>query len=779
MNAIHKLLVVIATIGVISLISNMSKHSASMERVVDAVEDAITTTNSEIDRSNESNINALINFGSHSNTQYVTNIYEADTGSFYLSHPDEGTPSKGYEKLGEIESHFQVQVQGNIVRTRVHQIFYNASNTWRQGVYVFPLPQNATVDSLTMHIGERAIKGEIKEKQAAQAMFDQAKKQGKSASIVQQIRPNMFVNKVANIAPGNSISVDIEYQQIINIEQGKYALRIPTAITPRYTPAKKPIVETEQAPLSSSMPSPLSSKGMTELEANTNQDSEQKGSAQTPYRKLKIDTIIDMGTPLKGIHAGHPQYTVEVSELGNHQYSVSFNQDDAAQKNDFVLHWELAESDAPKAVHTTQFIGEYQYGLVQIIPTQSQISGGSITPRELTLILDTSGSMVGDAIEQAKMSISWAIESLGEHDRFNIIEFNSRAKSLFEGAQLASTQNKAKALRFVRALQASGGTEMREALELALSLEYEAPIDEGKHALQQMIFITDGAVSNEAELLSMINNKLNNIRLFTVGIGSAPNTYFMSEAAIAGRGSYTLIGDVSQVEENMSALLSKIQQAALSDIELTFSSTVDEFEMYPPIVPDVYGKEAINLVYRFRPNAKQASTSALNISGTWHSQDKNDKYSPVLWQSILPAREIDNGQSNIVGKSALAKHWAYSKIRQLSRNLNLSPASGEDYMRLQNYTKSEITRIALSHEIVSKHTSLIAIDDQITRPSEEYLSMLNKQSEHLQSLRTQKWQAAGVSLPQTDAGTYAYIMWGALICALSGFALMLLGRSAS
>lgn len=732
MTQLSKLLIILAAVAIVSVIHAMnapwqgilSDNAKHMQRMPDR-EDLQPNLSSGA-------VNALINTGDTiSQVKVVNNIYQAETGSFYVESKRGTDEAQHYEISPLIDSHFKVSVTANIVRTRVTQTFKNQSDAWRSGVYVFPLPEDAAVDAMLMQIDERKIEGKIQQKAEAEAAFERAKREGKGASLVSQLRPNMFVNRIANIAPLSTIVVTIEYQQVLYTKDDYYQLRIPTAITPRYSPD------------------------------HANSESALASRSAAPLSELSIDVSIDMGVPLTNIASEHHLITTETPTDAEQKYRVRLEPENAVSK-EFVLHWQMANQVKPIATHITQTIDDYQYGLIQVIPPAADAVP---VKRDLMFILDTSGSMVGDAIEQAKLALMKAIDELQAADTFNIIEFNSTAKNLWSNSHVASAENKALAKRFVHSLQASGGTEMTEALALAFRLNQDAiqpPITED--ALQQILFITDGSVSNEAELLQQISSNLKQQRLFTIGIGSAPNTYFMSEAAMVGRGTYTLIGDVSQVNNKMSALLSKIKRPSLTDVQVMMNhNDIDSaFEMYPSKLPDIYAGEPITIVYRLLKHSAEPSVADFTLQAQWHSPDTKQSARQMLWQSKLPRKDRDY-------LSSISKHWANQKIQQLTRSMHTTAAAGENYLALQTYTEKSITDTALKHQLVSAHTSLIAIDEGQHRQTPAYLAMLEQNKHHLDALTGKQWRVTQMQLPQTSTYSSVYFLLGIGLC---GFALL-------
>lgn len=798
MTQIQKLLIVIAAAGMVSLLHAMSGDSVNLANALRFVpelnsSESESTINQPLSDSAKKalmsighagdgvNVDAIVHVGDSieatyiesahiENTHIVNNIYENEHGGFYFKQGDEASLQTSYLASSVLRSEFDVQVNANIQRTKVTQYFENTSGNWQDGVYVFPLPEDAAVDAMTMQIGERKIIGQIREKQVAKAEFEAAKKTGKSASLIEQIRPNMFVNKIANIAPRTGIEVTIEYQEVIDFNDSRFELRIPTTITPRYSAKKKAPTHSNNQVTPSIVPS-------------------------TSSKDFSIEVSINMGMAISDVRSEHHKISTEPATDNNHGILVSLDEVAPVAK-EFVLHWSLASIDKPEAAHLSHIRDNQQYGLIQIVPPSLSSTDSHEAKRELTFILDTSGSMVGDAIEQAKMALISAIDELRAEDSFNVIEFNSRAVNLWDSAQAANVDNKMQATRFVKKLEASGGTEIAEALSLAFDLQDDehtkkttAKIKgESEHVpsplLHQILFITDGSVSNEAQLLSLITERLGKQRLFTIGIGSAPNTYFMSEAAIAGRGTFTLIGDVSQVHSKMTALLNKIKRPALTDIELILHHDDPQttFEVFPSKIPDVYAGEPITLLYRLKSAShvplETQKAPRFSLQAQWY--DANEANTPahsMIWKSALPEQRL--ALSTI--DSGIPKQWAFYKIQQLKRALNTTPSQGEDYLALQQYTQKQITEMALSHGLLSDYTSLLAIDDQQIKPSKQYQAMLKQKAleqNRIDALSNKKWSVTQMHLPQTSTSSRLYFTAGLTFFGLAAlwFMLMFTGR---
>ncbi|MGY8794099.1 MAG: marine proteobacterial sortase target protein, partial [Woeseiales bacterium] len=454
----------------------------------------------------------------------------------------------GYAVATRLSTDISAEISGLAARVRVKQEFRNSSSEWVEGVYVFPLPDTAAVDRLRMYIGERYIEGEIREKAEAKKAYEAAKAAGKKASLVQQERANMFTTSVANIAPGETVVIEIEYLETLQVDAEMFSIRFPVTITPRYIPGT-PVpgrrgsgwsLDTDQVADASRITPPT--------------------QAVTKEHKLSFNVILNSAEPLEYIASRYHPVNVNRKE---DQYAIDLVDSDTPMDHDIELTWKAVPAAAPRAMLFTENADDETYALMMLLPPDvTSAEPQTHTARELILIIDTSGSMHGTSIEQAQRALTLALDGLQPTDQFNVIQFNSSTSALFRNSVAASTTNVATAKRYVSALTANGGTEMRSAIERAMA------VPPNEEHLRQIIFITDGSVGNEDALFSLIEQQLGNARLFTVGIGSAPNSWFMRKAAEAGRGAFTFISALHEVSEKMQRLFRKIERPQITDITI-------------------------------------------------------------------------------------------------------------------------------------------------------------------------------------------------------------------
>ena len=581
---------------------------------------------------------------------------------------------QGYATATTLNTDVRIDVSGLVARVKVRQEFRNEGADWVEGIYAFPLPDKAAVDRMRLHIGDRFIEGEVREKEQAKKEYEQAKQAGKKASLVQQQRANLFTTSVANVAPGELVVVEIEYLEDLRYEDGRFSIRFPMTLTPRYIPGQA-----------------LPDKQGNGWSADTDQVPD--ASLITPpqvtasqHHKISLTADVNAGMPLEIIASRY--HPVSVAEQDGH-YVVSLTDQQTIMDHDFELVWQPVPSARPRALVFSETIDGKPYHLLMVMPPDQDDAPPMQMPRETIFIVDTSGSMHGVSMSQAKRAVHLAIKALKPGDLFNVIEFDSYTTALYPHSMPASATNIANALQFVQQLQADGGTEMRPALKLALS----TPPQESH--LRQIVFITDGSVGYEDEMFSIIEQKLGAARLFTVGIGSAPNSLFMRKAAEAGRGSYTFISALHEVREKMDALFRKLEHPQITDIDVQWPSGV-LVDSYPSTVPDLYLGEPVTVKAR-ASNAFRSGDSVRitgnSVLGAWAAELSFDK----------------PGQSEGVG--AL---WARARIGEL---VDLERRGGNP-----DELRAGILETALAHHLVSKYTSLIAVDKTPVRPAGDPLS---------------------------------------------------------
>jgi Ca-activated chloride channel family protein len=601
-----------------------------------------------------------------------------------------------------VSTDVEIRVTAHVARTKVVQRFRNPHADWYEGVYIFPLPENAAVDRLRMRIGERLVEGEIREKQAAKASYAQAKAEGRRATLIEQERPNIFTSSVANIGPGEEIGIEIEYQQTLRYDQGRYSLRFPMVVGPRYLPAG--MDPDDAARISPAVLHPAEEAVL--------------------HNPVTLRVEVQAGVPLAGLRS--PSHAIRSS--CDQSSCLASLQEAVPASKDFVLDWTLARGAAPAAAAIAEKKGERYYGLVMVVPPLAEREARRL-PREAIYVIDTSGSMQGASITQAREALELAIRRLSPEDRFNVIEFNSYARALYREARPATAVNVDQAVRWVRELRAQGGTEMAKALDLALDGR-ETP---GR--VRQIVFLTDGAVGNEDELFRMIRARLGDSRLFTVGIGSAPNSHFMTKAAQIGAGTFTYIGRIEEVKEKMDALFARLESPVLKGVRIDWSG-VPGVVAWPKQIPDLYAGEPVMVSFSAERLPAEVTVSA--IAG-----DRS-------WQARVPV----NGAH---GENALPVLWAREQIAALMDRMREGAPESE--------IREAVVALALEHHVVSRFTSLVAVDKTPARTAEAMLK-----SASIATNLPEGWTYEGVfgELPRGATSLRFDLLAGSLLLLLAG-----------
>ncbi len=571
------------------------------------------------------------------------------TGSLWLK------TSTGYVEAIRLATDVKLSVSGPTVRGRIVQAFRNPTDHWVEGVYAYPLDDGGAVDTLKMVVGRRVITGEVRKKEEARAVYEAAKASGAKAALVEQERANLFTNSVANIGPGQTVVVEIEYQAPVRVSDGVSSLRVPLVVGPRYTPAGHAPDAAAAAPV-------VDPRG---------------GVAVNP-----TTVEVDLRPGFTPAEVTSPHHRVRVTAEGAAGRQVTLEGGPVPANRDFVLSWRPAAATAPTASLFHERIDGGDYVLAYLTPP-TVAPQGPPPPRDVVFVIDNSGSMGGESIREAKASLLYGLSHLRPGDRFDVVRFDDTLTDLFSDTVAADAQHLERARAFVSGLQANGGTEMLPAMKAALA-DHDAS---NKGRLRQVVFITDGGISNEKELFGEIAKDRGRSRVFMVGIGSAPNTFLMSRAADTGRGTFTHVGGVDEVEGRMTALFDKLESPAATDLKADFPGTTAD--VGPAVLPDLYRGEPLVL-----------SAKVLDMKGDLTLDGQVDGR---RWSLRLPLSKAVEGRG-------LGKVWARRKIEdaEAARTLGTLPDGQADAL---------VTSLGLEHHMVTALTSLVAVDHAASRPA--------------------------------------------------------------
>lgn len=518
------------------------------------------------------------------------------------SQPLETWPT--WQRLPAVSTSVHADITGLLAAVKVAQTFTNPSSTLIEAAYAFPLPDDAAVSDFEMTIGDRRVRGIVREREEAKQIYEAAKAQGVNAALLEQERPNMFLQRVSNIAPGASIGVQITYYNTIAYDQGWCELVLPTTIGPRYTPAGK---------------TPPAADAQTGI---------------TPRINIGVD--IDAGVKLGKVES--PSHDVEVVRPSRTQAFARLSS--ARSDRDFVLRWNNSEESTTGVVYTT--INERGgYFAMQLVPPTST-RGLDPRPLDVVFVLDRSGSMAGWPIQTAKRTILNAINSLEGDERFQIVDFSESVSGLGTKMLPVTRENRNAAKSYLDRTPAQGGTEMRAGLVAALAIPEEA----GRRKV--IAFLTDGFIGNESDVLSQVHKGLGGATIFSFGIGIAPNRFLINELAALGHGVSAWATEANDAAPAVEDFLETVRRPALSDVRVSFGG--EETKIQDATIPrELYAGRPAFITGRY------TGEIGTNVVVTARSNGR-----PVSFE--VPVKQVNANTGVIVPKL-----WARSQITQLAR----------------------------------------------------------------------------------------------------------------
>jgi Ca-activated chloride channel family protein len=704
--------------------------------------------------------NGLINHAPN----VVTNIFQVQEGTLFFDHV-QADMAKSYVPSPVINTSVDMQVSGVVERTRVTQTFVNPSSEWVDATYVFPVPVGAAVDELLMTIGARHIEGQIQIKEQAIKTFNQAKQAGKKASLVLQKRPNLFTNQIANIGPNERIEISITYQNTAQYADGEYSVRFPMTLSQRYAVRADNVADNV-------------ADSVSDTEGET-----AGGEAidTSDMKQHEVDFVLRLDTQSNATQIHSTTHVIESQAIEPGVYEVMLSQDTIANK-DLVIKWRSAQDNEPMVAHYQQQVGDAVYGLVHIVPPQTI---PELQPKHTIFVLDSSGSMHGSALTQAVQAIRVGLTQLNEVDSFNIVDFDSDARALWKEAKLADWEHLQEAQTFLANVDSDGGTNISDALQMSLTT-LKGPDDQ----LTQVIFITDGSIDNEAALIEQVAGSIGQRRLFTVGIGAAPNAFFMEYAAMIGKGTFTYIDNVDDVQSTMTRLFAKLIHPALTNLQLTLGDesrleALKSIEVYPKVLPDIYHGEPIVLSYRYTGylDTMSSDLEELLVTGQMRVAGEATSIQLPLTVNLIGS---DPNSFNLFGSDpnyqakGLNKLWARAKIKEITT----WPFTNTEYLPedLASIMQNQITETALAAKIVSKYTALVAVDVTPTKPVDmqsNAVDVANAKAAHLSRQHQAKLQQGQLPQTATPMGLLWILGWigvAGLIAHFAANGISLIGR---
>jgi Ca-activated chloride channel homolog len=561
----------------------------------------------------------------------------------------------------------KAEVSGQLARVTVTQEFHNPFREKIEAVYVFPLSQSAAVDDMTMVVGDRTVKGKIKRREEAQAIYEAAREAGQTAGLLDQERPNIFTQSVANIAPGAGVKITISYIEFLKYEAGTYEFVFPMVVGPRYIPGRPTgkrgggwAPDTNKVPDASRITPRVAPKGMR------------------AGHDISIEVKLDAGVPIDGLQS--TLHEVDLARTDNHRAVVLLKDQATIPNKDFILKFDVAGKKISDAIMTHR--GAQGGFFTLILQPPERVTAADVTPKELVFVLDTSGSMSGFPIEKAKETMKLALDNLYPEDTFNLITFSGDTHVLFPQPVRATRENLQLAQSFLASRQGSGGTEMMSAIRAAL-----APSDEQDH-VRIVCFMTDGYVGNDMEIVSEIQ-KHPNARVFAFGIGSSPNRFLLDKMAEHGRGEVEYVTLEGEGSDAARRFHERVRNPLLTDIEIDWAG-LPVADVYPKRIPDLFSVKPLILTGRYTSSARGAIRLRGNLAGQNFAKEI-----PVELPESQP--EYDS----------MATLWARTRIDDLM---------SQDYAGIQNDdpqpdVREAITQLGLEYRLMTQFTSFVAVEE--------------------------------------------------------------------
>ncbi len=565
------------------------------------------------------------------------------------------------------------EVAGDVVSVHVTERFRNTFSQRIEAVYTFPLPENAAVDAMEMHVGRRVVRAVIERRDTARQRYQDARAQGQRAALLEQERPNIFTFSVANIDPGGEIEVSLHYFERARYDHGTWETVFPMTVGPRYIPG---------AP-SAAMPSGHGAQPDTDRVPDGSRISPTYNAPGTRSgHAISLRMRVEAGAPVASVDT--PAHEVVVTRPSPDGFAVTLRDKDEIPNRDFILRWRLDVPDVRAALFAHRPDANHDGYFALVLSPRNDPPDDTLAPRELFFLLDTSGSMSGVPLDTVKAAIRRALATLRRDDTFQIIDFADTASTMSPTPLSASTENIQRGLQYLANLRSGGGTNQLAGIHAALSAAGDP------ERLRYVVFMTDGYIGNEAEVLGLTQRELGSARVFGFGVGSSVNRYLLSEVSIAGRGAAEFLRPNEDATSMVERFYERIGRPYLVDVALDWGAAGVR-ETFPSPVPDLSAFQPLVVYGRYNEPGRRS----LRVRGRLGRRPFEQTISIDL-PAVEPAHE------------AVSRLWAREKIATLERAMHRNGQSAE--------LVEAITTTALEHHLVSQYTSFVAVDDTPPTP---------------------------------------------------------------
>ena len=561
------------------------------------------------------------------------------------------------DRLPLKETKAEVHIAGVIADVVVTQVYRNEGSRPLSARYVFPASTRAAVHGMVLQVGEQRIRAQIREKQAAQKEFAEAKAAGKSAALLEQQRPNVFTMSVANVMPNDEIRVELHYSELLVPSEGTYEFVYPTVVGPRYSKETEATAPADKLWVKN----PYLHQG------------------QAPTYKFDIETTVAAGMPIDDViclsHKTHVDWPAAATAR------VSLDPGETAGGNrDYILRYRLQGKQVQTGLllYPGKDAGKDENFFLLMVQPPRRVEPKQIPPREYIFVLDVSGSMGGFPLDTAKTLIRELIGGLRPIDRFNVLIFEGDSRLLSPRSLPASPENVERAIAEIDRQQGGGGTELGAALDRALNL----PGNDG--VSRSTVVITDGFISADAEVFEKIRTHLNRSNLFAFGIGSSVNRHLIEGMARAGQGEPFVVTGPGEAKETARRFQEYIKSPVLTDVTVE-TPGFETYDVEPPSIPDLFADRPLVVFGKWRGKAE----GTIRVTGLGGEGQ---------FEKVFDVSEGTAGEDN----RALRYLWARARVARLSD-------TGES----GDAVRQAVTGLGLKYELLTAYTSFIAVHEVV------------------------------------------------------------------
>jgi Ca-activated chloride channel family protein len=559
----------------------------------------------------------------------------------------------GIDNLPLKDTKVEVSITGVIADVTVRQVYENRGTRPIHARYVFPASTRAAVYGMTMTVGDVRTVARIRERTRAAREFDAAKREGKSASLLEQSRPNVFTMKVANVLPGDTISVELRYTELLVPTGGVYEFVYPTVVGPRYS--EKPVSQTSSA--DEFVKSPYTRQG------------------EAPRSDFHLGGVVSTGVPLQELAS--PSHQLSVRSTGPGRMEMSLAESERRSGNrDFILRYRLAGREIASGLLLYEGRDENFFLLVAEPP--QVVRPDQVPPREYIFVLDVSGSMNGFPLDTAKALMGDLANVLRPSDTFNVVTFADGSDTFAPVSVAATRPNLSRALQFIGRRNGGGGTRLLAALERAMALPRHG------EASRSIVLVTDGYIEAESDVFDYVRGHLDDANVFAFGIGSSVNRYLIEGVARAGLGEPFIVTEAAEATAAAARLRRYIDSPVLTGIDVTFTGW-DAYDVEPKQVPDLFASRPIVLFGKWRGQA----TGLIELSG---------RTGGGVYRASIPVSPASADARH----AALRHLWARTRIADLSDFGSKTPPDDR---------VAAITSLGLTYGLLTRYTSFVAVQE--------------------------------------------------------------------